>query len=77
MIRLIAMMFFALAACSVLDAPVAQLERWQKQRAAGAMAASWLARQAGLDAKPHTPKHTTASPNGPPTPKPPPRAMGW
>ena len=39
MIRLIAMMFFALAACSVLDAPVAQLERWQKQRAAGAMAA--------------------------------------
>jgi hypothetical protein len=36
MIRLIAMMFFALAACSVLDAPVAQLERW---RAAGAMAA--------------------------------------
>jgi len=39
MIRLIAVTLFALAACSALDAPVAQLERWQKQRAAGAMAA--------------------------------------
>ena len=39
MIRLIAVTLFALAACSVLDAPVAQLERWQKQSAAGAMAA--------------------------------------
>ena len=32
MIRLIAVTLFALAACSALDAPVAQLERWQKQR---------------------------------------------
>ena len=39
MIRLISVALVALAACSVLDAPVAQLERWQKQRAAGALAA--------------------------------------
>lgn len=39
MIRLIAIALVALAACSTLDAPVAQLERWQKQRAAGAIAA--------------------------------------
>ena len=37
--RLISIAIFALAACSALDAPVAQLERWQKQRAAGALAA--------------------------------------
>lgn len=39
MIRLLAFLIFALAACSALDAPVAQLERWQKQRAVGALAA--------------------------------------
>jgi hypothetical protein len=39
MIRLITLALVALAACSALDAPVAQLERWQKQRAAGALAA--------------------------------------
>ena len=39
MIRLITLALIALAACSALDAPVAQLERWQKQRAAGALAA--------------------------------------
>ncbi len=39
MIRLITLALVALAACSTLDAPVAQLERWQKQRAAGALAA--------------------------------------
>ena len=39
MIRLISLALVALAACSALDAPVAQLERWQKQRAAGALAA--------------------------------------
>jgi hypothetical protein len=39
MIRLISIAIFALAACSALDAPVAQLERWQKQRAAGALVA--------------------------------------
>ena len=39
MIRLIAVTLFALAACSALDAPVAQLERWQKQHAAGAITA--------------------------------------
>jgi len=38
MIRLITSALVALAACSTLDAPVAQLERWQKQRAAGALA---------------------------------------
>lgn len=37
--RLISIAIFALAACSALDAPVAQLERWQKQRASGALAA--------------------------------------
>ena len=39
MIRLMTLALIALAACSALDAPVAQLERWQKQRAAGALAA--------------------------------------
>ncbi|MCA3415917.1 MAG: hypothetical protein INF84_15080 [Roseomonas sp.] len=39
MIRLFTLAFAALAACSALDAPVAQLERWQKQRAAGSLAA--------------------------------------
>jgi len=39
MIRLITLALIALAACSALDAPMAQLERWQKQRAAGALAA--------------------------------------
>lgn len=39
MIRLITLALVALAACSALDAPVAQLERWQKQREAGALAA--------------------------------------
>ena len=39
MTRLITVAFVALAACSALDAPVAQLERWQKQRAVGALAA--------------------------------------
>lgn len=39
MIRLITLALVALAACSALDAPVAQLERWQKQRATGALAA--------------------------------------
>lgn len=37
--RLFAMTLVALAACSTLDAPVAQLERWQQQRAAGALSA--------------------------------------
>jgi len=37
--RFVVLLVFALAACSVMDAPVAQLERWQKQRAAGAFAA--------------------------------------
>jgi hypothetical protein len=39
MIRLITLALAALAACSALDAPMAQLERWQKQREAGALAA--------------------------------------
>ena len=39
MIRLITLALVGLAACTALDAPVAQLERWQKQRAAGALAA--------------------------------------
>ena len=39
MIRLITVALVGLAACSALDAPVAQLERWQKQRAAGALSA--------------------------------------
>lgn len=39
MIRPITLMLIALAACSVIDAPVAQLERWQKRHAAGELAA--------------------------------------
>ena len=39
MIRLPTLALIVLAACSALDAPVAQLERWQKQREAGALAA--------------------------------------
>lgn len=39
MIRPLTFALMALAACSALDAPVAQLERWQKQRAAGALSA--------------------------------------
>jgi hypothetical protein len=39
MIRPITLILFALAACSVIDAPIAQLERWQKRHAAGELAA--------------------------------------
>ena len=37
--RLIALPVLALAACSVLDPPMAQLERWQKRHAAGELGA--------------------------------------
>ncbi|MCA3367244.1 MAG: hypothetical protein INF79_16695 [Roseomonas sp.] len=37
--RLMALLVLALGACSVMDAPVAQLERWQKRHAAGELAA--------------------------------------
>lgn len=39
MIRMFITALLGLAACSALDAPVAQLARWQKQRLVGALAA--------------------------------------
>lgn len=39
MIRLLTLMLLTLAACSMIDAPIAQLERWQKRQAAGELAA--------------------------------------
>ena len=37
--RPITLILLALTACSVIDAPIAQLERWQKRHAAGELAA--------------------------------------
>ena len=39
MIRLLTLMLLTLAACSMIDAPIAQLERWQKRQTAGELAA--------------------------------------